>query len=196
VTTKGDRVDTNVRGTGLRRTEMSVILTGFMGTGKSTVGKQLAERLGVPFVDTDERIEQMEGRPIAAIFAADGEAYFREVERRVLAEALHGNAVVATGGGAITDPINRERMRAAGPIVCLTADVDVILERTERDARRPLLNAQERRTQVTQLLQERSRAYAQADFTVDTSRRTVDAILDDILSFLARRPTPRQGDPS
>ncbi len=100
--------------------KMSVILTGFMGTGKTTVGQRLAQRLGKASVDTDECIEQLEGRPIAAIFGSDGEAYFRALERRVVVEAVRKDAVVATGGGAIVDPITLARMRAAGAIEILT----------------------------------------------------------------------------
>ena len=106
---------------------MSVVtLTGFMGTGKTTVGRLLADRLHKPFVDTDARIEQVEGCSVAAIFATKGEPYFRTLERRVVAAAVAEDAVVATGGGAIVDAENYRRMHAAGPIVCLTADTEVI----------------------------------------------------------------------
>lgn len=165
---------------------MTVILTGFMGTGKTTIGQRLARRLGKEFVDTDERIEQQEGRSIASIFATNGEKYFRAVERRVVAQALHQDAVVATGGGAIVDLATLQRMRAAGPIICLTAEVEVLLERTAANTDRPLLNAADRRERISQLLSERAAAYAQADTTIDTSRRSVDSIVDDIVVFLER----------
>ena len=171
---------------------MSVILTGFMGTGKTTVGRRLAQTLGKQFLDTDQQIEDLEGRSVAAIFAADGEAYFRAVERRVVAQAVQMDAVVATGGGAIADTTNLERMRAAGPIICLTADVEEILQRTGADESRPLLGDGEPRARVSQLLSQRAAAYAQADVIIDTSHRSVDAVLDDILAFLqqqARRAT-------
>lgn len=172
---------------------MSVILTGFMGTGKTTIGRQLAQHLGKVLVDTDQRIEQAEGRSITAIFATEGEGYFRAVERRVVAEAVQMDAVVATGGGAIADPENLRCMRAAGLIICLTADVDVILERTAADSGRPLLGDTGRRARVSELLHQRAAAYAQADVTIDTSHRTIDAVLDDILTFLRSRQTNQRG---
>jgi shikimate kinase / 3-dehydroquinate synthase len=164
--------------------KMSVILTGFMGTGKTTVGQRLAECLGKEFVDTDRHIEQLEGRSVAAIFAMEGEAYFRAIERRVIAQTMRMGAVVATGGGAIMDPTNFERMRAAGPIICLTAEVDVLLQRTSADDSRPLLADSERRKRVNELLHERAAAYSQADVAIDTSHRTVEGVLDEILAFL------------
>ena len=165
---------------------MSVILTGFMGTGKTTVGRRLAHRLGKQFIDTDERVEESEGRPIAAIFETDGEAHFRAVERRVIGEAVKTAAVVATGGGAIADPINYQCMHQAGPIICLTAGLEEILQRTSPDQNRPLLGVGNRRVRVHQLLSERAAAYAQADLTIDTSGRSVDAIVEEILSYLRR----------
>ena len=173
---------------------MSVILTGFMGTGKTTIGRQLAQRLGKGFVDTDQRIEQLEGRSVADIFATAGEAYFRELERRVVAEAVKMDAVIATGGGAIVDAANFDRMHAAGPIICLTADVEVILQRTAHDKSRPLLAAHERRARIEELLRTRATAYARADVTIDTSTRSVDNILDEIVAFLQREPSRRQED--
>jgi shikimate kinase len=173
---------------------MSVILTGFMGTGKTTVGRRLAQHLGKQFVDTDQQIEALEGRSVAAIFATDGEAYFRAIERRVVAQAVQMDAVVATGGGAIADPVNLACMRAAGPIICLAADVEEILQRTGADSSRPLLGEAERRARVDQLLHQRAAAYAQADVTIDTSHRSIDAVLTDILAFL-RQPNPNQGQP-
>ena len=171
---------------------MSVILTGFMGTGKTTVGRRLAQRLDKQFVDTDQQIEELEGRSIALIFTTEGEAYFRAVERGAVARAVQMDAVVATGGGAIVDPTNLERMRTAGPIICLTADVDVIMQRTAADTSRPLLDDRERRARVTDLLSQRAAAYAQADVTIDTSNRSVEAVLDDILAFLQREPKRHQ----
>jgi shikimate kinase len=170
---------------------MSIVtLTGFMGTGKTTVGRLLADRLGKPFVDTDQRIEQLEGCPVASIFATKGEPYFRTLERRVVAAAVTEDAVVATGGGAIVDAENYRYMHTAGPIVCLTADVDVILERTANDSTRPLLDRGARASRVRQLLAARAVAYGQADLTIDTSRRTAEAVVDEILAFL------RHGDGS
>jgi shikimate kinase len=174
-------------GAGGARAMSAVVLTGFMGTGKTTVGRLLAQRLHKPFADTDVQIEELEGRTIAQIFADAGEPYFREVEQRVIDAAMKSNAVVATGGGAILDRTNYERMQAAGPIVCLTADADVIVARTARDNTRPLLDIGERSSRIRQLLSERAAAYARADFTIDTSTQTAEGIVEEILSFLRHR---------
>lgn len=164
---------------------MAIILTGFMGTGKTTIGRRLAHELGKEFIDTDERIEQLEGRSIAAIFAADGEASFREIERSVVAAAVKRDAVVATGGGAIADPANYACMHEAGPIVCLTADIETILQRAAGDEHcRPLLEDAAPPARVRQLLSERAAAYAQADVTIDTSEASVEAVVREIRSFL------------
>ena len=112
-----------------------------MGTGKTAVGKRLAKRLDWRFVDIDELIEASAKMPIARIFAERGEAVFRRLERRFISHAIHGSQqVVATGGGAVMDPQNRARLRASGPLICLTARPQVILERVGRKlAMRPLL---------------------------------------------------------
>ena len=166
---------------------MTIFLTGFMGTGKTTVGKKLAARLELPFVDTDEIIERKQGRPITAIFASDGEEYFRTVERRVMEEVIETDAVVATGGGMVVDPRNRERMRAAGPIICLAADADTISRRTASDRQRPLLAGEDPAQRIRELLDQRSAAYADSDFTVDTSHLDVAAVVEAILGFLKSR---------
>jgi shikimate kinase len=174
----------------------AVMLTGFMGTGKTTVGRALAARLQKPFVDTDEQVERLAGCSIAAIFATKGEAHFRALERRVVAETAQQDAVVATGGGAIVDPLNYQHMHAAGTIVCLTADVDVLVARTASDTTRPLLPAAERRARIAALLAERAGAYAQADAVIDTSQRSIAAVVEEIVSFLCHRRDRREGGES
>src|SRR6185369_10624535 len=102
----------------------AIVLTGFMCTGKSEVGRRLAKRLGRSFVDTDQLVEIRAGKTVAAIFAADGEQAFRALERDAVVEATsRRDPVIAVGGGAVLDAVNVERLRAAGPVVCLTADV-------------------------------------------------------------------------
>jgi shikimate kinase len=164
----------------------SVFLTGFMGTGKTAVGAALARRLGRRFVDLDDEIERSAGLTVAAIFARFGEAEFRRRERRALALAADlGGAIVATGGGAVIDPENRAAMRADGRIVCLTADVDVILARVGGGNDRPLLGAaSDRPARVRELLRERAKAYADADLTVDTSGKTVAAVCEELTEAL------------
>jgi shikimate kinase len=166
-----------------------VVLTGMMGTGKTAVGERLAARLGATFVDTDALVEQAEGRTVAEIFAAAGEAAFRAAECRAITAALAvPRAVVATGGGAIVNPDNLAALRAAAPIVCLTAHPDVILQRA-RGGRvvRPLLQGDDPAARLAALLAERAPAYAQADLTIDTSSRGLNDVVADVLAFLRQR---------
>lgn len=174
----------------------TVVLTGFMATGKSSVGERLAKRLARPFVDTDRLVERAEGRSIEAIFATDGEPYFRAAERRAIGEALAlGDAVIATGGGAIVDPENFAALSAAAPIVCLTARPEILAARAGATGSRPLLAGEDPRRRIDRLLAERAPAYAKADLTIDTSERTVDEVVDRIVEFLggARPPRGRAG---
>lgn len=167
----------------------TVVLTGFMGTGKTSIGRCVATRLAHPFVDTDALVEEREGRSVAAIFAAAGEAYFRAAERRAIADACAvADAVIATGGGAIVDPENRAQLKAAAPIVCLTARPSVILARARAAGEtRPLLQSDDPAARIAALLAERAPAYAQADLTIDTSERTVDDVAAEIERFLRCR---------
>jgi shikimate kinase len=167
----------------------TVILTGFMGTGKTSTGRRLAARLGTPFVDTDALVEHAAGRTVAAIFASDGEAAFRAAERRAVDEALGvPRAVVATGGGAIANPEILAALRAAAPIVCLTARPEVILRRARAAGpTRPLLQGDDPAGKIAALLAARAPAYAQADHSVDTSDRSTDQVVADIAAWLATR---------
>jgi len=168
----------------------TVVLTGFMGTGKTRVGAELAARLRRPFVDTDALIERAEGRAVSEIFARDGEAHFRAAERRAIAEALATpEAVIATGGGAIVDSTNFDHLHAAAPIVCLVARPETILERTRTaPGARPLLASGPPEERIRALLAERASAYAKADLMVETTARPVGELVDDILEFLRRQP--------
>lgn len=161
----------------------SIILTGFMGTGKTAVGRLLATRLGRPFVDTDALIEGREGLAVSDIFARKGEQYFRGVERRVVEEVCGGEegAVVATGGGAISDEGNWRRMRQSGVIVCLTASPQAILARVGERGERPLLQGGEPMERIQSLLSQRAEAYARADITIDTSALSVEEVVDELL---------------
>ncbi len=165
-----------------------VILTGFMGTGKTSIGTRLAARLAAPFIDTDALVERAAGRRVADIFAADGEAAFRAAERRAIAEALAvPGAVVATGGGAVVDAATRATLKAAAPLVCLTARPEVILARTGgAGPTRPLLQGEDPAGRIAALLAARADAYASADLTLDTSDRGLDACVAAIAAFLGR----------
>lgn len=149
-----------------------------MGTGKTAVGKELAKRKKWHFVDLDELIELRAGRRICDIFAKDGEEYFRRLERRVLKEvAKEKKFTVACGGGVVINPDNIKTMREAGDIICLSASVDVILERTRGCLDRPLLNVANPRQQIEHLLKIRAPFYARADKIIDTSKKSVKEVV-------------------
>lgn len=167
---------------------MNIVLTGFMGTGKTTVGKRLAKRLGWRFVDIDQLIEASAKMPIARIFEKRSEAVFRRLERRHISHAIHGNEqVIATGGGAFIDPDNRTRLKASGPVVCLTAKPGVIFARVgPKLATRPLLRgAHDPVTRIRALLHRRAKLYAQADLTIDTSALSIDEVVERVWDTLS-----------
>lgn len=165
----------------------AVVLMGFMGTGKSEVGRRLAQRLGRSFVDTDQTIEERAGKRVAAIFADDGEAAFRRFEREAVAEAAsRSGVVISVGGGAVLDPENVRQLQDAGVLVHLTARPEVIVRRVGDAASRPLLR-DDPRAAITRLLAERGPAYvAAADVTIDTSERTADQVVEEIQQALER----------
>jgi shikimate kinase len=163
----------------------AIVLMGFMGTGKSEVGRRLAKRLGRAFTDTDQLVEQGAERTVREIFATEGEPAFRALERAAVADAARRGGVIAVGGGAVLDPVNVEVLRAAGVLVLLTAPPDVIRARVGDAATRPLL-AGRSETSLERLLGERQAAYgAAADLTVDTADRTVDEVVEEIRSAVA-----------
>jgi len=160
---------------------MNIILTGFMGTGKTVVGKRLAKRLGWRFVDVDQLIEANTHMPVARIFSERGEAVFRRLERRLILRAVHDrHQVIATGGGAVLDPQNRARLRVSGPVICLTAKPRTILARVGHKLEaRPLLHGSATPLErIRTLLNQRAKAYAQADVTLDTSDLTVEGVVE------------------
>src|SRR5436190_19133205 len=145
----------------------SVVLVGMMGAGKSTIGRRLAARLRLPFLDADIEIEAAAGMSIPDIFLAHGEPYFRDGEARVIARLLNsGPAVIATGGGAFTErEETRQRIRDQAISVWLKADADVIMKRVRRRADRPLLQTQDPAATVNRLLDTREPVYQRADLT-------------------------------
>ena len=162
---------------------MNITLIGFMGTGKTVVGKRLARRLGWTFVDVDSLIVGSATEPVAKIFAEHGEGVFRRLETRMIRRVAKGHAqVIATGGGAFVNPENRQLLRAVGPVVGLTASPAVILRRVKPTLRsRPLLaRARAPLSRIQQLTRERSAAYAKADLTIDGSRLSVDEMVERI----------------
>ncbi|MCR8981056.1 shikimate kinase [Brevibacillus laterosporus] len=158
----------------------NIILIGFMGTGKSTVGEQLAQQLQYERCDLDEEIVKATGKTISQIFAEDGEEMFRQLESDVLRRLVDGNRrVIITGGGAVLRPENIQVMLQYGIVVALTAEEQEIIRRVEQDQNRPLLqgNVKEK---VRELLQARAGAYDFAPVQVDTTGKTIEEIVDEI----------------
>lgn len=164
----------------------NLVLTGFMGAGKTTVGREVARRLGREFVDVDAEIEARAGRSIPSIFAEDGEAAFRQLEAALIRElSQRANLVVATGGGALIDPANRAAMARSGTIVCLTCDVNGILRRitAQGDVRRPLLEVADPRIEIERLMRERQEAYAAIPWHIDTTELSVEEVADRVIAL-------------
>jgi shikimate kinase len=177
----------------------SIVLVGMMGAGKSSIGRRLGARLGVPFVDADAEIEKAAGMTIADIFARHGEADFRSGEARVIARLLDGGPqVLATGGGAVMNADTRAAIRAKGVSVWLNADLDVVMRRiNKRKNDRPMLQTADPAATLRQLLAERAPFYAQADLTVQSREVPHEAIVSEIASalvaFLGVPPQDRAG---
>jgi shikimate kinase len=160
----------------------SVVLVGMMAAGKTSVGRRLAARLGIPFTDADAEIESAAGMTIAEIFAQHGESYFRAGEARVIARLLEqGPQVLATGGGAVMDANTRALIGGRGVSVWLKADLEVLLKRTKRRCDRPLAD------KIKELLPQREPIYAQADITVQSRDEPHDTIVDEIVAALAAK---------
>ncbi len=159
----------------------NIILTGFMGVGKTSVGTRLASDLGYRFVDTDKLIEADQHMAITAIFAKHGEPYFREIEAKIIRDVMRKeNQVVSTGGGAVIWDMNRDAFKKAGLVVCLTARPEVIYERIKQETHRPLLQTADPLAKIRELLENRAKFYAQAEIVIDTSERTVDDVITAI----------------
>ncbi len=166
---------------------MKIVLTGFMGTGKTSVGIALSRRLSWPFIDTDVLIEEREGISVAAIFKEKGEDYFRGVERSVVEEvSKKRDVVIATGGGVIKDKKNVDNLGRGGVIIWLKTDPEVILRRIMAEGgKRPLLNVEEPIKEIERLLSDREALYSQADAAVDTSYITPSEAAKEIMEMLA-----------
>ena len=164
---------------------MNIYIVGFMGTGKSAVGRELASKKKWRFVDLDELIELREKRAIPDIFAEEGESHFRRLEKRALREvAKEKNFVVACGGGIVINADNISLMKETGVIVCLSATPEVILKRTSGCAHRPLLNVASPKKQIDLLLKLRAPFYARADKTVNTSKLSVKQVVRQIIQSI------------
>lgn len=158
----------------------NIVLTGFMGTGKTTVGRIVARRTGLAFVDTDDVIEARAGRSIAELFASQGERAFRALEAEVCTDLAAGRGrVIATGGGALLDPRTFDAFAAGNLFVCLTCELDEIVRRVGGDPKRPL--ARDGRTRLAPLLDERRTVYARVPHQIDTSHVTPQQVAEEVI---------------
>jgi len=167
--------------------DRSIVLIGMMGVGKSSIGRRLGARLGIPFVDADAEIESAAGMNISDIFARHGEAAFRSGEARVIARLLAGGPqVLATGGGAVMNEATRALIKQRGVSIWLSAELDLLMRRiSKRKAERPMLQTNDPAATLRELLATRGPIYAQADITVQSRDVPHDAIVTEIVEALA-----------
>jgi shikimate kinase len=167
--------------------ERPIVLVGLMGAGKTSVGRRLAEKLGVPFVDADHEIEAAAGKPIKEIFADHGEAYFREGERRVIQRLIgNGAQVLATGGGAYINEETRQRIQEHGISVWLRASLPLLMKRVAKRQDRPLLQADDPEAVMRALMEKRYPVYALADVAVESRDVQHGQMVNDVIRALAQ----------
>lgn len=175
----------------------SIVLVGMMGAGKSTVGRRLAARLRLPFVDADAEIEAAAGMTIPEIFETHGEAKFRDGEARVIARLLsHPPQVLATGGGAVMRAETRQRIRDAGVSIWLRADAEVVLRRVRRRSDRPLLKTADPAATIARLIAERHPVYAESDITIESRDVPHERIVEECVAALHRRLCGENSSPT
>lgn len=176
----------------------NIFLVGLMGAGKTSVGRLLAKRLGKQFVDSDHEIEARTGVRIPVIFEIEGEAGFRQRESATLQELTAGrDLVLATGGGAVLDPRNREALKSRGTVVYLRASVDELWNRTKHDRNRPLLQTPDPRARLAELLAQRDPLYVEvAHVIVDTGTQSLRTLVSRLEGTLARRQDAPQDSAS
>jgi shikimate kinase len=174
----------------------SIVLVGMPGCGKSAIGRRLAPRLDLPFVDADEEIERAAGKSIKDIFAEHGEAYFREGERRVIARLMAaGPQVLATGGGAFMNEETRASIRRGGISVWVKAELPVLVRRVLKRNNRPLFEGRDAETVMKELMQARYPVFATADITVESRDVPHDTIVDEIIAAIAANLQPTRVAP-
>src|SRR3982751_3275859 len=168
-----------------KRLERPVVLVGLMGAGKSTVGKRLAKRLGLPFIDSDSAIEDAAGYSAAEVFERFGEQDFRDGERRLVARLIDGTVgVIATGGGAFVDPRTRQLLNERAITIWLDAPVEILSERTSRRDTRPLLRTPDPKATLAKLAEERRASYAEAHIHVRSEIQGHGEVVDKIIDAL------------
>lgn len=162
----------------------NITMVGFMGTGKTMIAAELAHRLKMKYVSTDTLIERREKRTINEIFTKDGEEYFRDVESEVIREvSCLENVVIDAGGGAVLRKENMANFKSNGIVICLTADAEAIIERTKKYKHRPLLNVEDPKRKIRELLSTRAPFYAKADHTIDTGELTFRQAVEKIVEI-------------
>ncbi len=172
----------------------NVVLTGFMASGKTAIGRRLARRLGWDFLDTDSLIEEQQGMSVSEIFAAHGEAEFRRLERELVGSlAPERPTVIATGGGTFVHGANRRALGRLGVVVCLASSFETLVERATRSTKRPLAAGPEARDRLAALLDERMPSYRKADVLVETDHLTLDQATARVLSMIEPRLKRRSG---
>lgn len=163
----------------------NIILTGFMGTGKTVLARTLARDTGRTYISTDDMIEQREGRSINDIFRDSGESYFRKIEKEIVKEvAKSTDHVIDTGGGVVLDNGNVTVLKESGIMICLWADPQVIYDRTKRHWHRPLLNVDDPKTSIKETLDQRRSFYEKADLHVDTTELNINEVTEKIKRML------------
>jgi shikimate kinase len=186
---RGKKEDALERAIGDRLGARSIVLVGMPGCGKSAIGRRLAPRLDLPFVDADEEIERAAGKTIKDIFAEHGEPYFREGERRVIARLLAaGPQVLATGGGALMSEETRANIRRHGISVWVKAHLPVLVRRVLKRNNRPLFEGRDAETVMKELMQARYPVFATADITVESRDVPHEVIVDEIIAAIAASP--------
>jgi shikimate kinase len=185
-----------------------ISLVGMPGSGKSTVGKQLARQLGRPFADSDHELERRIGMPIKSYFERHGEAAFRDLEEEVVADlCVHQELVLATGGGAVLRPANRKALAGAGPVIYLRSTPEELFRRLRHDSQRPLLQVADPLRRLRDLFRDRDPLYREtAQFVIETGRPTVPTLVNMILMQLelaglvdpgrTASPSPTPGPPT
>jgi shikimate kinase len=165
----------------------NIVLTGFMGAGKSAVGRKLEELTGMEMVDTDDMIEQSAGMAISEIFEKFGEPHFRKLEKKAVKEASElKNHIIVTGGGVVLKEENINNLRKNGKIIYLHAPAEVLYERIKDETHRPLIQVDDPLLKIKELLLFRAPFYANNDFTIDTADMSVDEVADEVMKIIKK----------
>ena len=168
--------------------KQNIIITGFMGSGKSVVAEELARKLGMKFIDMDQIIEERQGMSISDIFDRYGESYFRKQENKLLKElSSKENMVIATGGGTLLSTDNAKILNEKGEIICLYADSKVLYNRVKRKNNRPLLRGENLLDRINQLVEERKKKYDNIKLKIDTSDLNIQEVVDRIIDILKNK---------